>query len=249
MVYHITLDLPQFAVTLFPSRAQPEISMKKLLLASTITAAMSGTMMLTQANAADMDNEKDKASYSLGMLIGQNTQNFGDLNFDALLEGLKAQHSGEETTITLEEADATLKAFQQKVAGEKAAMAAAEGEAYQAENKARDGVQVTDSGLQYEVLTEGDGPKPAVTDTVSVHYVGTLLDGTEFDSSVARGEPAEFGLNGVIPGWTEGLQLMNTGSKYRFVIPSDLAYGERGAGGAIGPGATLIFEVELLEIK
>ena len=119
-------------------------------------------------------------------------------------------------------------------------MAAAEGEAYQAENKARDGVQVTDSGLQYEVLTEGDGPKPAVTDTVSVHYVGTLLDGTEFDSSVARGEPAEFGLNGVIPGWTEGLQLMNTGSKYRFVIPSDLAYGERGAGGAIGPGATCL---------
>ena len=94
MVYHITLDLPHFAVTLFPSRAQPEISMKKLLLASTITAAMSGTMMLTQANAADMDNEKDKASYSLGMLIGQNTQNFGDLNFDALIEGLKAQHNG-----------------------------------------------------------------------------------------------------------------------------------------------------------
>ncbi len=224
--------------------------MKKLLLASAISTAFAATLLFSQASVAvDMDNEKDKASYSLGMLIGQNTQNFGDLNFDALIEGLKQQHNGEETTITLEEADATLKAYQQKVAGEKAAVAAAEGEAYQAENKAREGVMVTDSGLQYEVLTEGDGPKPAVTDTVSVHYVGTLLDGTEFDSSVARGEPAEFGLNGVIPGWTEGLQLMNTGSKYRFVIPSDLAYGERGAGGAIGPGATLIFEVELLEIK
>lgn len=224
--------------------------MKKLLLASTISAAFATALVFSQTAAAvDLDNEKDKASYSLGMLIGQSTKNFGDLNFDALIEGLKKQHNGEETAMTLEEADATIKAYQQKVASEKAAAAAAEGEAYMAENKAREGVMVTDSGLQYEVLTEGDGPKPAVTDTVRVHYVGTLIDGTEFDSSVARGEPAEFGLNGVIPGWTEGLQLMNTGSKYRFVIPSDLAYGERGAGGAIGPGATLIFEVELLEIK
>jgi len=220
--------------------------MKKLFLASTIAA----TMSFTSAQAAvDLENEKDKASYSLGMLIGQNTKNFGDLNFDALIEGLMQQHNGEETELTIEEADATIREFQQKIAAGKAAEASAEGEAYLAENKNRDGVSVTDSGLQYEVITEGDGPKPAVTDTVSVHYVGTLLDGTEFDSSVARGEPAEFGLNGVIPGWTEGLQLMNTGSKYRFVIPSDLAYGERGAGGSIGPGATLIFEVELLEIK
>lgn len=219
--------------------------MKKLMLA----AAIATTMSFTHSHAADMDNEKDKASYSLGMLIGQSTKNFGDINFDALMEGLKQQHNGEETAITIQEADATLKSFQQKISAEKAKVASAEGEAYLAENKAREGVTVTDSGLQYEVLTEGDGPKPALTDTVSVHYVGTLLDGTEFDSSVARGEPAEFGLNGVIPGWTEGLQLMNTGSKYRFVIPSDLAYGERGAGGAIGPDATLIFEVELLEIK
>ena len=225
---------------------KPRITMKKLFLASTIAA----TMSLSQAiAAADLENEKDKASYSLGMLIGQNTKNFGDLNFDALIEGLMQQHKGEETALTIEEADATIREFQQKIAASKAAEAGAEGEAYLAENKERDGVTVTDSGLQYEVITEGEGPKPALTDTVSVHYVGTLLDGTEFDSSVARGEPAEFGLNGVIPGWTEGLQLMNTGSKYRFVIPPDLAYGERGAGGAIGPGATLIFEVELLEIK
>jgi FKBP-type peptidyl-prolyl cis-trans isomerase len=219
--------------------------MKKLILASTVATLLA----LPSAYAVDLDNEKDKASYSLGMLIGQNTKNFGDLNFDALIEGLKAQHTDAETAITLEEADATLKSYQQKIAAERAEVAAAEGKAYLEENKAREGVTVTDSGLQYEVLQEGDGPKPAVTDTVRVHYLGTLLDGTEFDSSIARGEPAEFGLNGVIPGWTEGLQLMNTGSKYRFVIPSELAYGERGAGGAIGPGATLIFEVELLEIK
>jgi len=129
-------------------------------------------------------------------------------------------------------------------------MAAAEdGAKYLEENKARDGVKVTDSGLQYEVITEGEGAKPTAEDTVSVHYAGTLIDGTEFDSSIARGQPAEFPLNGVIPGWTEGLQLMNTGSKYRFVIPSELAYGDSGAGQAIGPGATLVFEVELLEIK
>ena len=108
---------------------------------------------------------------------------------------------------------------------------------------------VTESGLQYEVLTAAEGAQPTIDDTVSVHYAGTLIDGTEFDSSIARGEPASFPLKGVIPGWTEGLQLMNVGSKFRFVIPSDLAYGDRGAGQAIGPGATLVFEVELLEIK
>ncbi|MEM7259193.1 MAG: FKBP-type peptidyl-prolyl cis-trans isomerase, partial [Pseudomonadota bacterium] len=129
------------------------------------------------------------------------------------------------------------------------AAATAAGDEYRKANSERDGVSVTDSGLQYEVLVEGDGDKPTASDTVSVHYEGTLIGGKVFDSSIARGSPAEFGLNGVIPGWTEGLQLMNVGSKYRFVIPSDLAYGERGAGRDIGPGETLIFEVELLEIK
>lgn len=226
--------------------------MKKLLLATLITAASSA------AHAeVDLEDEKKNLSYSLGMLLGDRfTKRFGDIDFDVLIEGLSQAHEGKETQITMDEAQATLQTFEQAAAEEaqaaaKAASAAAavEGEKYLEENKAKDGVMVTDSGLQYEVITEGDGPKPTAEDTVSVHYVGTLLDGTEFDSSVARGQPAEFPLGGVIPGWTEGLQLMNTGSKYRFVIPSDLAYGDRGAGQAIGPGATLIFEVELLEIK
>ena len=183
------------------------------------------------------------------MIDGRVIKRYEDLDYDALLEGLRLAHEGEETAITPQEAQATLQQFEEKAAMAASADAIAEGEKYQEENKAKDGVKVTDSGLQYEVISEGDGPKPAATDTVSVHYVGTLLNGKEFDSSVARGQPAEFPLNGVIPGWTEGLQLMNTGSKYRFVIPSALAYGERGAGADIGPGETLIFEVELLEIK
>ena len=117
------------------------------------------------------------------------------------------------------------------------------------ENKAKSGVETTDSGLQYQVLEQGDGAKPSATDTVTVHYRGTLIDGTEFDSSYSRNQPTTFALNQVIPGWTEGVQMMPVGSKYRFVIPPELAYGPRGAGNVIGPNATLVFEVELLEIK
>ena len=124
----------------------------------------------------------------------------------------------------------------------------AEGEGLPDRERQEAGVTTTDSGLQYEVITAGDGPRPKATDRVRVHYVGTLLDGTKFDSSIDRGEPAEFPLNGVIPGWTEGLQLMPVGSKYKFYIPSELAYGEQGTPGPIGPNATLTFEVELLEI-
>jgi FKBP-type peptidyl-prolyl cis-trans isomerase len=123
------------------------------------------------------------------------------------------------------------------------------GEKFLAENKNAKGVTTTASGLQYSVIKEGTGPKPTASSTVKVHYTGKLLDGTTFDSSVDRGEPVEFPLNGVIPGWTEGLQLMNKGAKYKLYIPANLAYGDRGAGNAIGPNETLIFEVELLEIK
>ncbi len=219
--------------------------MKKLLLATLITASCSVAYA-----EVDLEDEKKNLSYSLGLLLGDRfTKRFGDLDYDVLMEGLSQAHEGKETQITMEEAQANLQTFEQAAAQQAQAAAAEEGNKYLEENKAKDGVMVTESGLQYEVISEADGPKPTAEDTVSVHYTGTLLDGTVFDSSVERGQPAEFPLNGVIPGWTEGLQLMNTGSKYRFVIPSELAYGERGAGQAIGPGATLIFEVELLEIK
>ncbi len=219
--------------------------MKKLLLATLITAACPVAIA-----GVNLEDENEKLSYSLGMLLGERfTKRFGDLNYDAMLAGLMQAHEGKDTAITMEEAQTTLQSFEQAAAANASAEAMEKGNAYLAENKAREGVQVTESGLQYEVITEADGPKPAASDTVSVHYVGTLISGKEFDSSVARGEPAEFPLANVIPGWTEGLQLMNTGSKYRFVIPSNLAYGPRGAGQDIGPDETLVFEVELLEIK
>jgi len=219
--------------------------MKKLILATLV--ATSCSVAHAEVN---LDDENESLSYSLGMLLGERfTKRFGDLNYEALMEGLQLAHEGKETQITQEEAQAKLQDFEQAANKEAQMAAAEEGAKYLEENKAREGVTVTESGLQYEVITEGDGPKPTAEDTVSVHYAGSLIDGTEFDSSIARGQPFETPLTSVIPGWTEGVQLMNTGSKYRFVIPSDLAYGDRGAGQAIGPGATLVFEVELLEIK
>ena len=219
--------------------------MKKLILATLVAS----TCSVAHAEI-DVNDENASLSYSLGMLLGERfTKRFGDLNYEALMEGLQLAHEGKETQFTMEDAQARLQNFEQAANKEAQMAAAEEGEKYLEENKAREGVKVTESGLQYEVITEGDGPKPTAEDTVSVHYAGTLIDGTEFDSSIARGQPTEFPLKGVIPGWTEGLQLMNTGGKYRFVIPSELAYGQQGAGQAIGPGATLIFEVELLEIK
>lgn len=224
---------------------------KTIFLASA-TAALIASAMSAPTFAQDTKLESDdaKVSYGLGMMVGERIlKQYGDIDYDLFVEGMKAQKAGETTLISMEEAQAALQAKQQQEAEVAAMEAQKEGSLFLEENKGREGVSVTDSGLQYEVITAADGPMPSVDDTVSVHYVGTLMDGTEFDSSIARGEPASFPLKGVIPGWTEGLQLMNVGSKFRFVIPSDLAYGERGAGQQIGPGETLIFEVELLEIK
>ena len=205
---------------------------------------------MTAIGATTINNEKDKLSYGLGMMISEQVlKQYGEVDYQILLEGIKAQAEGKDTLMTMEEAVAALSASQQKMNDAKFGATKSNGAAYLDTNGKKDGVTTTDSGLQYNVITEGDGAKPAATDTVTVHYRGTLLDGTEFDSSYSRNQAASFGLNQVIPGWTEGVQLMNIGSKYKFVVPYELAYGERGAGQSIGPFETLIFEVELLEIK
>lgn len=162
---------------------------------------------------------------------------------------MKAQHQEQTTLLTLEQAGESINAQMAKKFESESAANRKRGEDYLKNNAAQEGVQVTATGLQYSVINAADGAKPKATDEVTVHYRGTLIDGTEFDSSYSRGEPTSFQLNQVIPGWTEGVQLMSIGSKYRFVVPYNLGYGERGAGGQIGPFETLIFEVELIEIK
>lgn len=207
-------------------------------------------------NKAPLKDQKDKASYSIGHDIGTTfkKQNI-ELNPDALFSGLKDALAGKEA-ITKEDRDKILADFQKEMAEKQAAATkaageknAADGEKFLAENKKKEGVKTTASGLQYKVLKEGTGASPKATDTVVTNYKGTLLDGTEFDSSYKRNEPATFPVNRVIPGWTEALQLMKPGSKYQLFIPSNLAYGERGAGRDIGPNSALIFDVELLSIK
>ena len=222
-----------------------------LALLSTLIACEQKEEMQTEAPAAtSLSTDADRFSYGLGMVIGERVlKQYDEVDYDLLIEGMKTQHQSRETLITIEDAGAALAAYaEQKFAAETEANKM-KGATYLAENAKKEGVIVTESGLQYSVTTQGDGAKPAATDQVTVHYRGTLIDGTEFDSSYSRGEPATFGLNQVIPGWTEGVQLMNVGSKYLFVVPHELGYGERGAGGAIGPFETLIFEVELIEIK
>jgi FKBP-type peptidyl-prolyl cis-trans isomerase FkpA/FKBP-type peptidyl-prolyl cis-trans isomerase FklB len=220
-------------------------------LLSTLIACEQKEAMQTEAAApTTLESDADRFSYGLGMVIGERVlKQYGEIDYSLLIAGMKAQHQSQETLITIEDATAALtKHAEQQFAAQTEANKM-KGANYLAENAKKEGVVVTESGLQYTVITQGDGPKPTATDQVTVHYRGTLIDGTEFDSSYARGEPATFGLNQVIPGWTEGVQLMNVGSKYQFVVPYELAYGERGAGGAIGPFETLIFEVELIEIK
>jgi FKBP-type peptidyl-prolyl cis-trans isomerase FklB len=204
-----------------------------------------------------LKDQKDKASYSIGYDIGETFKKQKiEVNVDALVAGLTEAMSGKDAAMTKEDREKTLQTFQKEmmekqVAASKEAGAKnqAEGEKFLAENKKKDGVKTTASGLQYKVLKEGSGESPKETDTVVTNYRGTLIDGTEFDSSYKRNEPATFPVNRVIKGWTEALQLMKPGAKYQLFIPSSLAYGERGAGQQIGPNATLIFEVELLSVK
>ena len=193
----------------------------------------------------------DKISYALGLSMGQNLMGSGveKLNYQDLAQGIEDVLTHQQPKISYQEAQQVLNQFFQELEAKVAGAAKAEGEKFLAENAKREGVKVTASGLQYEILEPSLGQKPKATDTVRVHYEGTLIDGTVFDSSYRRGESITFPLNGVIAGWTEGLQLMSIGSKYKFFIPYQLAYGERGAGQSIPPYAALIFKVELLGIE
>ena len=210
----------------------------------------------SQGGSVSLESNDAKASYAIGQDVGRNLKPAeSHLDLDAFVKGLEDMLADAESAVSPEELQAALQQFSQEVTEEQEAQRAvqsetnlAEGEAYLAENGAREGVTTTPTGLQYEILREGEGAMPTDDDRVSIHYRGTLTDGTEFDSSYGRGEPATFGVGGVIPGFTEALKLLNVGGQIRVVIPGDLAYGPAGSGEVIGPNATLIFEIELLEI-
>ncbi|MDE6324032.1 MAG: FKBP-type peptidyl-prolyl cis-trans isomerase [Paramuribaculum sp.] len=206
-----------------------------------------------------MENkELDKISYALGLSMGNNFRSSGIEKIDVqdFADGVAAVFDGAEPKMSYEEAKEEIRKFftameerQQAEAAKKGEINAKAGKEFLDKNAEREGVKKTESGLQYEIIEEGAGASPSKGDRVTVHYTGKLIDGTVFDSSVERGEPATFGVTQVIPGWVEALQMMKVGAKWRLFIPSELAYGPNGAGGVIGPNATLIFDVELLKIE
>ena len=209
-------------------------------------------LFISPAFAADkieLKTQKDKLSYSLGMEMGANMKKSG-IEIDPAIyqQGMKDAISGEKTLLTDQEASDIITAYQKEWVKTFAEKKKAEGEAFLAKNKKKEGVKTLADGLQYKIITDGKGKKPKETDTVTVNYKGTLVDGTEFDSSYKHGQPATFPVNGVIKGWTEALQLMKEGSKWELFIPANLAYGEQGRQG-IPPNSVLIFEVELISIK
>jgi FKBP-type peptidyl-prolyl cis-trans isomerase FklB len=209
------------------------------------------------AGPQELPGEKERLGYSFGMDIGSALRRQSiELDVDALNRGLKDAYIGGKTLLTEEESRREIEKYQQRLIEQQAeAMRQlseknkAEGEKFLAENGKKEGVTALPSGLQYKVITPGSGKSPKLSDSVTTHYKGTLIDGTEFDSSYKRGEPATFPVSGVIAGWTEALQLMKEGAKWQIFLPPALAYGERGAGRDIGPNATLIFEVELISVK
>lgn len=241
--------------------AQPSTAAKTQKTPAAKTHTAPGTKSDTPATKSDtapaLTTDKEKASYALGLNIGRGlSKQPVDLDSAAVARGLKDALSGTKPLLTDEEAAADLAQLQDQVKKateakmqELAAENQKAGAAFLAENKTKEGVVTLPSGLQYKVLTPGTGPNPTATDTVVCQYKGTLLDGTEFDSSYKRGQPATFAVGRVIKGWTEALQLMPVGSKWQLFIPAELAYGERGAGNVIPPNATLIFEVELVSIQ
>lgn len=220
--------------------------MKKIILL-TMVCLIGQTFYAQQSK----NNKMDTLSYSVGVLVAQGLkqQGLSAVNATDLATGINEVLAGDSLKVSVEEANAILQNYMKEQAMIKFKVQKEEGENFLAENAKKEGITTLPSGLQYTVITPADGPKPTAANQVTVHYKGTLLDGSEFDSSYSRNEPATFGLGQVIKGWTEGVQLMSVGAKYKFFIPYDLAYGERGTGQSIPPFAALIFEVELLEIK
>lgn len=231
--------------------------MIKARIATVICATIAFAGAAFAEDAPKITGEKEKLSYSIGMDIGGNLKRQSiDVDAEFLAKGFKDSYGGGKTLLTEDEARQAITAFQKAMMAKQAEAMhklaeknKADGEKFLAENAKKEGVKTLPSGLQYKEITPGTGKSPKKTDTVTTHYRGTLIDGTEFDSSYKRGQPATFQVSGVIPGWTEALQLMKEGAKWQLFVPSNLAYGERGAGREIGPNATLIFEVELLSVK
>jgi FKBP-type peptidyl-prolyl cis-trans isomerase len=229
----------------------------KLLLCAAAVTAVIGCQPKEEKKEVKLETDEQKVSYGIGLMEGKRFKQDFTVDVDAFSAGMRAAVTeGATPLMTEDEIKTTIQAFgqklmakreeDQKALGEKNKTAS---EAYMTENAKKEGIKTTASGLQYKVVTEGKGAKPKADDVVEVNYKGTLIDGTEFDSSYKRGQPVTFPVNGVIPGWTEALQLMPVGSKYELYIPSDLAYGPGGTGGVIGPNQALVFEVELLDIK
>ena len=223
---------------------------------SLFRGALIASLLATPALANEPSTDLEKLSYSLGIILGERIQNdFGDLDPNFVLEGLKDSKDSNSWKLdrpainqAVQDAQTRIRAQQEQQVEAMSEANLKSGEAFLAENAKKDGVTVTASGLQYRVITEGAGDAPKATDTVKVHYEGRLISGDVFDSSIARGEPVSFPLNGVIPGWSEGVQLMKVGAKFEFTIPSALAYGPSGTG-PIPPNSVLVFDVELLEIN
>lgn len=233
--------------------------MKKSLISIALAGAVTATAfgVVTASAEPALDNQDQKVSYGMGLVLGERMKNdLPDLQMEQFVQGIRDGHAGGDAAkMTREEIQAALQQYQKDMQEKQMAKIQEmadenkkKGEAFLEKNAERDEVKTTDSGLQYEVIEEGDGPKPKASDSVTVHYTGELINGDVFDSSRERGEPVTFQLSQVIPGWTEGLQLMEEGARYKLYIPSDLAYGP-GGNRSIGPNETLIFDVELLEVN
>jgi FKBP-type peptidyl-prolyl cis-trans isomerase FklB len=240
-----------------PDAAEERQIMKGIMNLQKVAAMGLGLVALNlQAENSIIKDQKDKVSYSIGVNIGTSFKQQGiDVNPEALIAGFKDALSGGKAVLTQEEVSHTLAALQRELMTKQVEQARLladknkkDSEVFFADNRKKEGIKTTASGLQYKVITEGKGKRPMATDTVRVHYRGTLLDGSEFDSSYQHSEPAEFSVAGVIRGWTEAVQLMPVGSKWQLFVPPNLAYGEEGQGSVIGPNAALIFEVELLSV-